>query len=1273
MRHPTSADRVRAGLAQWVFALLLCFAAPAGAATTYMWSVPSGPWTDPASWLPARVTPATDDILVFDGLAIPAPTVSGVPRETIGQLHLTNSVTVTLSSGVAVPRTGTISKSGGTVTGTGTLFLTELELGDILFGNTTLSSHEVTSIASNTSCAVTNATNFVSQAWSISPRLMPSGGPGDDFTIGPSSTLRIATPSLPSISIVLPTGATAAISGDLIFQGNIHGLFALDADAIHFKSGGTLAVESGYIGNAFTASGPPDIVVFESGSTYTHRSGANPFGLAQPASKVAFQAGSRVRQLTNFGFSLAGRTYADLEVNFGSLTVVVIASGAPTTVDNLEVLFGGLNYIPSSVTTVLNVRGDITVGPNGFFEFFATGTGMAVLDMNGTTPQFVTNDGNFFLGEGSNWIVTNPTGVELGSTVTSEGTVSLTGGNMTTSPLGMLHLTNIGTLTGPGWVNGPLLRLYPGVPGPSTNEFRVGDATRAAPVSVTIFDSNIGNVIVSTEGGDPWTSLGLPPSGTGLRRTRKVSRTWEIETSISAYSSASAVLNFDPSELDPGASAANLVVGKLDGVTLTQPSVGARTGTSVEVTGMTSLSQFLLAEPCGPMAVDPPTLPSPNIGTPYSQGLTGNGGIAPYGNFTVTGGALPPGLSLSPGGLLSGTPSAPGGYAFTVTTTDDAGCTGSTAHNLTVTAIDHIAAEPAPASCISTATPCVSVPVVFHRTDATPVRAYSVQIELSPNLSLCGAQIASAGYLPTGSAPPILLVTALGGNRYVVDEATLGVPCGATGTGALFNLLVASSDLGGTGTITVNAATARDCSNGPVPANPGVVSAILIDNNAPPVVALETPQRTTGNVQPPNGTTDVLVNWAGQEPGSSVAVYRKGYGGYPQYDENGGAEPTAPATPAAALSEGWTLTGVATSGSADRTGVRDFYYFVAFVTDGCGNVSAVSTRTDGTLNYHLGDVSDGLVACAGDDLVNTADLSLLGSSYGVAIPVNDPLECLDVGPTTDLSVSTRPTTDNLIDFEDLIVYAINFAEVSAPSVLDESGSPIAAGGEDALRVETGARAEAGAYLRARVVLEGTGRIQGLTARLAWNTTVVTPVSVEPGADVTRAGGIVLSPGVGALDAALLGARERGFAGRVELGVVTFRVLRTGDPGVAIAAAKARDRRNETVALAGAGAVPAPEANTLPGATALLPVSPNPARGEAMLSFALARPARVELAIHTVDGRRVRTVVRGEREAGVHHVAWDGRDEGSRAVPAGVYYATFITVEGRSTRSFLMVR
>lgn len=64
------------------------------------------------------------------------------------------------------------------------------------------------------------------------------------------------------------------------------------------------------------------------------------------------------------------------------------------------------------------------------------------------------------------------------------------------------------------------------------------------------------------------------------------------------------------------------------------------------------------------------SLPPATVGTAYSVQLNATGGQAPY-NWSATG--LPPGLTCSPTGLISGTPTGSGGtFSPTITVTDSA-------------------------------------------------------------------------------------------------------------------------------------------------------------------------------------------------------------------------------------------------------------------------------------------------------------------------------------------------------------------------------------------------------------------------------------------------------------------------------------------------------------------------------------------------------------------------------------------------------------------------
>lgn len=67
--------------------------------------------------------------------------------------------------------------------------------------------------------------------------------------------------------------------------------------------------------------------------------------------------------------------------------------------------------------------------------------------------------------------------------------------------------------------------------------------------------------------------------------------------------------------------------------------------------------------------------PNGTVGTAYSHGMVADGGDPPY-TWAIVGGALPPGLTLNTStGVISGTPTAPGRFTFTVQVTDSMGVT----------------------------------------------------------------------------------------------------------------------------------------------------------------------------------------------------------------------------------------------------------------------------------------------------------------------------------------------------------------------------------------------------------------------------------------------------------------------------------------------------------------------------------------------------------------------------------------------------------------------
>jgi len=597
------------------------------------------------------------------------------------------------------------------------------------------------------------------------------------------------------------------------------------------------------------------------------------------------------------------------------------------------------------------------------------------------------------------------------------------------------------------------------------------------------------------------------------------------------------------------------------------------------------------------------------------------------------------------------------GYTFTGITADH-----TIEASFVLTAPNVVTLAPSPV-CISTVEPCVTVPINIYRSDATPIRAYSVTIALSPELRLCepGPSISQGNYF--GARPAAFQVVDHLDGTYTIDASVLGWPCDAADSlGTLFTVSVESAGTDGTGSVDLTNLVLRDCFNEDIACASGPVATFTIDMTPPAAVAgLTATQVKTGNDA--DGTTKVSLAFT-PPVDATAEVYRAPYASagvnaYPEYDDvPGAAAPAAPSYPPAAP---WALATTGGSGGIDETPVRGFWYYVAFAKDACGNVSAASTMTGGTLNYHLGDTHDTVTDCAGDNVVLTADVSFLGAHYGDTLSTGSPLACLDVGPTDDLSTDGLPTTDDVLDFEDLMMFTLNYAVFSSPG-----GPPQAA---DEVVVEAPAAVGAGADFTVTVRARGTGALRGVSFRLAWNAAVAAPVAVAGGALLDANGGVAYSPGAGALDAGVLSVD--GLLGEGVLATVTFHAVASGDPQIAMAEIEGRDSENAVVAI-GSSVVGAAEPEA-PRAVELLPCVPNPFNPRTTIGFRLPARTVAELAIYAIDGRRVRVLASGPHDAGEHRAEWDGRDERGRPVSSGIYFARLRAAGVTHTRGVTLLK
>jgi hypothetical protein len=419
-----------------------------------------------------------------------------------------------------------------------------------------------------------------------------------------------------------------------------------------------------------------------------------------------------------------------------------------------------------------------------------------------------------------------------------------------------------------------------------------------------------------------------------------------------------------------------------------------------------------------------------------------------------------------------------------------------------------------------------------------------------------------------------------------------------------------------------------------------------------------------------DGTTKITLTFTPPSgAGLSVEVWRKGYGSYPTYDDGGGS---VPPTPGSYPPSGWTLTGVTASGQTDEPATRDFWYYVAYVKNTCGDAGPVSNLTTGTLDYHLGDVSDGITPGQGDNKVATMDASLLGAHYGASGASLVGFEYLDVGPTTDGSVNGRPTTDNKVRFDDLVMFALNYTP--GASVAANARPNAEASGRvytvNALSLDAPSSVHAGDVFDVAVKLQGAGNLQALSITLDWNRQAIEPVEVRPGELVTSQGGVVFSPGAGQADAAVLGANAPGMSGDGVVATVKFRALLAGPLHLSFAQAIGRDRLNHDVSISSDASV---AVQSIVHSTELFPVIPNPAKQSALVRCDLARHGMADLSIYTVDGRHVKTLVHGVQEAGRYEFSWDGTDRNGNLVKSGAYFVRLELAGSRKTRLFSIIR
>jgi len=471
---------------------------------------------------------------------------------------------------------------------------------------------------------------------------------------------------------------------------------------------------------------------------------------------------------------------------------------------------------------------------------------------------------------------------------------------------------------------------------------------------------------------------------------------------------------------------------------------------------------------------------------------------------------------------------------------------------------------------------------------------------------------------------------------WIVNDAILGATGGLVGDADLFTLtLTANGD--GPVDVQVVSLKLRDPDNAEIPAV-AYGAGFTADCTAPGAV-----DAFTG--APGHEKADLAWTMADVSDVVGFEIYRAvWYDGddpyvsaYPEYDDLANdIQPARPGSRANAdTSPEWTLIHTAAGvdvAYTDNETVRGIYSYEIFTVDAAGNYGPPAADPVRVMNYWLGDVSDGTL-WQFDGEVTVPDITALGTYFGLTnLGLNHPGNHVDVGPTHDNSRLGIPETDDDIDFEDLMIFAMNF-EVVSPA---KSGA--APGGTVQLAWD---RRDDGSYIVQ--VIDANG-LKGL--RVTGDAAIT---RVTAGDLIRDQKDMTFLTNVGThLDAnlAVMG-QDKAFTGAGDLLVIHT----TADlnPEQLVFEARGFDNSRMDVGFTRTGGTALPEVFNLKANY------PNPFNPMTTISFALPEAQDVTLTVYGVNGRRIATLLNEPRTAGTHEVVWMGVDEAGQPVASGTYF------------------
>jgi hypothetical protein len=462
--------------------------------------------------------------------------------------------------------------------------------------------------------------------------------------------------------------------------------------------------------------------------------------------------------------------------------------------------------------------------------------------------------------------------------------------------------------------------------------------------------------------------------------------------------------------------------------------------------------------------------------------------------------------------------------------------------------------------------------------------------------------------------------------------------------------------------------------------------------DAPPAADCTTVVDSTPPLSPVDlvalpGNNAISLSWwtvpAGRDaPVEGTLLVRQtwGAGAYPEYDDWG-----APYGYPTHQADGFVVEFVPGTGpqTFEDTGFtdasRNVYYYTAFTRDSAGNYSvAASTAQARSTSYWLADVREPTdTPGTYDGFVDYYDKIAYSYSYYSAEGEPHYDNELDVGPTDDGSRMGIPLTDNIIDFEDVMILAMNYGDVSPASIRDEGPPDTAIRDHAVLALEwEGLESAVGDVMEVNLTLRvGEGYAKGVSSVITFDEDALEFLSAVPGEPVGTVGESFFfareEAGRLRVDFAVLGL-EATMPGSCAVATLRFLVSKEEPSELDIDDVVLRDPWNSDITCLASG-LHLDGSGKVPLRLRLGQNVRNPFNPRTTIAFDLPKRCSVTLRIYGVDGREVAALVDEPRDAGAYEVSWDGTGDRGADAASGVYFYVLETGGLRLTQKMVLMR